>query len=188
MSQPSKRPRTETITSSSHASTRLRVDSESESSLSLFAGADIADLVHESLACSEVEDIEPANTSNSERLGDWSGTRKAENDYHLPQTNEDLTGPVAPDFGPKTINLNTNQKDVTKLFSQYLIQHWPSFTLDPDRARERLTALADQTGFWYMLLESQFKHFLDYTKNDKNVQQVCLFTSFSKKKFTVMFS
>ena len=195
MSQSLKRPRAETSTSSSLPSTRVRLE-EPEIPFTLFDEAELANLSissfdgqlsdsdtgsissdDESDVSSPIElpdNSETESSTPSEAVmhndvssGDWNGTRKCVHNYRLPRTNEDLSGPVPEEFGlTGPTALTKVQKGILHRFCNFLIKHWPSNSFNPDLVAERQLALADQTTFWHVLLDPQFRSFIDSIRGE----------------------
>lgn len=181
----SKRPFAES-SASFHSSARVRLE-EQESTFSLFERTDLATLeatvfdgqLSDLSSLSDESELpltdfevssdeateDPFSISGTAPSGDWTGIRKSKHGYHLPKANEVLRGPDPEDIGPNPTRLDDNQKSVTRGFSKYLMDNWPSKKLNAELAGGRHIALVDATGFWEMLLSPFLPLYVDSLEN-----------------------
>jgi hypothetical protein len=193
MAQKQKRARAETQTRTSPQPTRIRGDQEQyftlfdESALAEIADpsrfdGQLSDTSEDDLELlpltpsppgSEVGDQEehpalgnedaPSSTLPS---GDWTGTRKPSNGYHLPSAAENLCGPVE-GLNFKPVGLDKTEKEIVKKFCEYLTINWPGERLSSELAASRYTAFVDPTGFWHAFFHTEFPRFIGSLENQR---------------------
>jgi len=141
----------------------------------------------------EESDTEPSVTStphvgsvDTAPEGNWRGSRKSTNNYRLPRTKENLTGPLTEPNELTAVKLSNNQKQTMRKFCDYLTRHWPSKRLESELAQSRHTAFVDPTAFWYALLKTEFKRYIGFLEakpiGNRSQQVIYLYISISVPK------